>query len=355
MRKNKILFVDDEINIINSIRRVVTEAPFESFFAVGAAEAMAIMKEHRIGVLVTDMRMPDMDGLSLLKFSNQEYPETVRVVLSGYTDASQLLGAINQGEIFRYITKPWGQPEELMKVLEQALSYYNLRQEKRELELSLQQKNAAYVNMLMTMDELFSRKKEDVIQTKALLTSVFSYLEGETGTASRNLSLHLRIIKELSQNYLDTQPGMLEDFFLEDVHTRLEKQLAEHNAGMHYSLELTVEQVKCRGNLKLLVMILLTISKLVHDSGLDRVFKCITSAEKNKNLIRVSHVIEIGYVDGAKVLIDANGVLSYDNLDYYTGLLAQIGKPFGIFVNYSYINQNLSVISVTSQFDCVKP
>lgn len=79
------------------------------------------------------MRMPEMSGLALLKIVKEKYPHIVRLVLSGYTQVTTLLTAINQGEIFRFITKPWKMEQEFKTVLAQAVEYYNLQAERDRL------------------------------------------------------------------------------------------------------------------------------------------------------------------------------------------------------------------------------
>lgn len=125
MEPKKVLFVDDEEMILNSIRRITFRRPFLSRFARSGPEALRLLEaEPDIAVIVTDMRMPEMTGLELLRICKEKYPHTVRVVLSGYSHITTLLTAINQGEIFRYILKPWENEEELMKAVTDALIRY---------------------------------------------------------------------------------------------------------------------------------------------------------------------------------------------------------------------------------------
>lgn len=89
-KKNTVLFVDDEIHILSSIRRATMDESFEALFASSGQEALQIFEKKEISVIVTDMRMPGMDGLALLKIVKEKYPQTVRIVLSGYTQLSQV-------------------------------------------------------------------------------------------------------------------------------------------------------------------------------------------------------------------------------------------------------------------------
>lgn len=125
METKKVLFVDDEERILKSIRRITFQQSFTSLFAPSGPEALKILEENNdVGVLVTDMRMPEMTGLELLRICKDKYPNTVRIVLSGYSHITTLLTAINQGEIFRYILKPWENEDELLKAVSDAFEHH---------------------------------------------------------------------------------------------------------------------------------------------------------------------------------------------------------------------------------------
>lgn len=101
-----ILFVDDEPDTLFAIKRLLRNDRHIMHLAGNGAEALAVMSDTPIDILVTDMRMPEMDGLSLLRQVKERYPDTVRLALSAYLQIGQLLPCINSGEIFRYIIKP---------------------------------------------------------------------------------------------------------------------------------------------------------------------------------------------------------------------------------------------------------
>ena len=128
-----ILFVDDEEKILKSLQRGLLDDPYHCLFATSGKEALETMEKNEVHVICTDMRMPQMDGLELLKIVKKKYPMTVRAVLSGYTQVGMLLTAINQGEIFRFITKPWRLDEDFKSVMNQAVEHYNLHGERNTL------------------------------------------------------------------------------------------------------------------------------------------------------------------------------------------------------------------------------
>ncbi len=118
-----VLFVDDEIRILRSIKRLVFGKEFTSLFANNGSEAIEILAKNEVHVLVTDMRMPGMSGLELLRAVKEDSPHIARIVLSGYTQVTTLLTAINQGEIMRYIIKPWEDEEELLAAIDDGFTY----------------------------------------------------------------------------------------------------------------------------------------------------------------------------------------------------------------------------------------
>ncbi len=135
MEKRTVLFVDDEEKILKSFKRSFMDEPYETIFANSGKEAIEVLKRKETHVLVTDMRMPEMSGLELLKIVREKHPHIIRMILSGYADTDTLLASINQGEIFRFITKPWKSNEELKTIIRQAIEFYDLH---GELEMLMQ-------------------------------------------------------------------------------------------------------------------------------------------------------------------------------------------------------------------------
>lgn len=127
--KNTVLFVDDDQIVLRSIKRGFLDEPYNQLFAKSGREALEILQKERVHVLVTDMCMPEMDGVELLKIVREQYPHIVKIILSGYTDMSVFQEEFNQGEIFKFIRKPWKLEKDFKKVIQQALDHYNLQNE----------------------------------------------------------------------------------------------------------------------------------------------------------------------------------------------------------------------------------
>lgn len=133
--KHPILVVDDEEEILFSLRGLLRQE-FELHTAQSGAEAIDIMRRHVIHVIMTDQRMPQMTGVELLQQARGECPEAVRMVFTGYADIKAVIDAINQGQIFRYLTKPWD-PDELVAALRQGCEEYDRLTARRNLLLDM--------------------------------------------------------------------------------------------------------------------------------------------------------------------------------------------------------------------------
>ncbi|HTU22485.1 MAG TPA: response regulator [Gemmataceae bacterium] len=134
--KHTILLVDDEPEILFSLRGLLRR-DFEIHTAESGTEAMDVLKQHAIHVIMTDQRMPDMTGVQLLHRVAGEYPQAIRIVFTGYADIKAVIDAVNEGHIYRYITKPWD-PDELLGVLRQACVAYDRLVEQQRLLRDLQ-------------------------------------------------------------------------------------------------------------------------------------------------------------------------------------------------------------------------
>ena len=102
-----VLFVDDEINILSSIRRALRREGYRILTATSASEAFSLLAKNQVQVVISDQRMPEMNGTELLVRVKSMYPETVRMVLSGYSEISAVTDAINKGAVYRFMLKPW--------------------------------------------------------------------------------------------------------------------------------------------------------------------------------------------------------------------------------------------------------
>lgn len=128
-----ILCVDDEPNILSALRRLFRSAGFQVRIAVGGAAGLALLETETVDLVISDMRMPEMDGAEFLQQVRQRWPDTVRLLLTGYSEVTSIIGAINRGEIYRYISKPWDD-NDIILIVKQALERKALEEEKKRLE-----------------------------------------------------------------------------------------------------------------------------------------------------------------------------------------------------------------------------
>jgi response regulator RpfG family c-di-GMP phosphodiesterase len=129
-KKVSVLYVDDEENNLISFKATF-RLKYNVFIAIGGEEALEILEKNPIHVIITDQRMPDMSGVEFLEKVLVKYTDPVRVLLTGYTDMSAIVDAVNKGKIFHYLTKPWSE-EELTQTIERA---YEIFQEKEKIKL----------------------------------------------------------------------------------------------------------------------------------------------------------------------------------------------------------------------------
>lgn len=119
----KILCVDDEPNVLSSLRRMISLEGFQVVTAENGQEALAMLAQQTFHVVLSDMKMPGMTGVELLDQVRHQWPHTMRLLLTGNAEVSGAIAAINQGEIYRYLTKPWNDAE-LLGVIHSALDVW---------------------------------------------------------------------------------------------------------------------------------------------------------------------------------------------------------------------------------------
>ena len=135
--KVPVLVVDDEPDNLDAIRFNFGKS-FSLLPAGSGEEALALVKQHDVAVIVTDQRMPRMTGLELLKAAREIRPDAVGIIVTAFTDVDVLIEAINLGRIYRYVTKPWD-AKELRGILTHAIERYQLVRDNRRLTEQLQQ------------------------------------------------------------------------------------------------------------------------------------------------------------------------------------------------------------------------
>ncbi|WP_205548524.1 HD domain-containing phosphohydrolase [Pseudomonas carnis] len=192
--KSAVLLVDDEESILNSLRRLLRGQPYEVVLATSGAQALEIMATRPIDLVMSDARMPGMDGATLLAEVHRLYPATSRILLTGYADLTTIIKAINDGQIHRYISKPWND-EELQLVLQQTLDHQRLERLARDQTEQLKLLNA-------TLEKRVSARTAELQQTADMLDLAYDELKRSyvTGTEVFSLLANLRLPKDKQTN-----------------------------------------------------------------------------------------------------------------------------------------------------------
>lgn len=121
----KLLVVDDELDNLELLHRTFRRS-YRVYRASSGQEALECLEQHgEMAIIISDQRMPKMNGTEFLSLTVNDYPDTIRIVLTGYTDVEDLVDAINSGQVFKYITKPW-KPKELRQVIDEAANTYRI-------------------------------------------------------------------------------------------------------------------------------------------------------------------------------------------------------------------------------------
>lgn len=171
-----LLFVDDEANILSSLKRLFRPLGYRIFTAESGAAGLQLLGQHPIDLIISDMRMPEMNGAQFLEQARQQWPDTIRILLTGYADISSTIAAINKGEIYRYIAKPWDD-NDIALIVKHALERKNLEQEKKRLEALTQRQNEELKDLNANLEARVKARTEELRQAMGFLESAHKRLK----------------------------------------------------------------------------------------------------------------------------------------------------------------------------------
>ncbi len=129
---NAILLVDDEPNVVSSLKRALVDEPYKIHTASSGVEGLSILKENRIKLVISDEKMPGMAGSEFLSAVKKLFPDTIRIILTGHASIQAAMNAVNNGEIYRFFSKPWNEIE-LKLAIRSAIEKYDLEEENKRL------------------------------------------------------------------------------------------------------------------------------------------------------------------------------------------------------------------------------
>ncbi|NRQ42718.1 response regulator [Rheinheimera sp. YQF-2] len=200
-----VLFVDDEQSILKSLQRLFINTEVDLLLADGGIKALELMHTHRVNVIVTDMRMPNMTGAEFLAQAAKLQPDAYRILMTGYADLASTVSAINLGKIHRYIQKPWDN-QELLAAVDEGLALYRLvRQNKiltakvaaqnkqlkemnHSLEEMVHQRTAQLKTTLSKYKELAAQREKEEAATLEVLYNIISSYPPLSGELARKIS-----------------------------------------------------------------------------------------------------------------------------------------------------------------------
>ena len=182
-RRHTILVVDDEPDVVKSVQDLL-RYDYKVLGATRARDAMRLMEENDVHVVMSDQRMPEMSGVEFLGRARTDHPEAIRLLFTGYADIRAVIDAINQGNVYRYITKPWD-PDELQTVIREAVERHDLLVERKRLIAELEQKNAELQQANAALRESDALKTAFIQVTSHELRTPVTLLQGLADLAGR--------------------------------------------------------------------------------------------------------------------------------------------------------------------------
>ena len=182
-----ILCVDDEPNILASLRRLFRRENYKVLCAGSAQAGWAVLEEEHVDIVISDMQMPEVNGTEFLERVRQRWPHTLRLLLTGHADHEATIGAINRGEVYRYITKPWNE-DAMLLVVRDALERQALQREKARLEELTRQQNDQLRELNATLEQRVRDRTAELVSAQKSLQASHERLKTNFLTLIKVLS-----------------------------------------------------------------------------------------------------------------------------------------------------------------------
>ena len=169
--EHTVLCVDDEANILHALKRALRKEGYRLLTAGSGEDALALMAENDIHVVISDQRMPKMSGTEFLARVKDDYPDAIRIILTGYTEVDSITESINRGHIYKFLLKPWND-QNLKLEIRQALDQYNLIEANRTLHRKVIEQNQALKEANENLESQVRERTKDLeIKNHALALS----------------------------------------------------------------------------------------------------------------------------------------------------------------------------------------
>ena len=199
-----VLCVDDEPNILSSLKRLFRPQGYRVHTAESGAQALELLEREHVDLIISDMRMPFMDGSQFLEQVCVKWPQTTRLLMTGYAEIGSAVAAINRGQIYHYVSKPWND-NELLLIVRRALERQGLEEERRRLEALTSRQNDELRSLNTRLEEKVEQRTAELSQAhdklkKNYLTSIkaFSGLIEQRGS---HLVGHARRVADVTRNF----------------------------------------------------------------------------------------------------------------------------------------------------------
>ncbi len=182
MKKYELLFVDDEIANLQKLQRTFMDQDVVHL-AQSGEEALEILRRMPVDAIITDQKMPGMTGIEFLEASQKDYPNLVRIVLTGFTEVDDLIAAINTGKVHKYITKPW-EPDDLRVAVHEALQKMELQRENERLaaELKIANEKLQMENIILRQEAEKEGYPKTIVHGSPEMENILRLLRRVTGT-----------------------------------------------------------------------------------------------------------------------------------------------------------------------------
>jgi len=214
-KKHELLLVDDEIANLQKLQRTFVDQ-YVVHMAQSGEEALKLLRKAPIDAIITDQKMPNMTGIEFLEASQKDYPNLVRIVLTGFTEVEDLIAAINTGKVHKYITKPW-EPEDLRQAVRETLERMELQRENERLaaELKLANERLRTENIILRQEVEKEVHPNNIIHGSSEIENILRLLKRVTGTETTVLIQgETGTGKELIARYIHMESNRHDQIFI---------------------------------------------------------------------------------------------------------------------------------------------
>lgn len=306
-RPIRLLFVDDEENILRALRRLFRGSEYQTFFATSGMEGLQILEQEEIDLIVSDMRMPQMDGAEFLSIAAERWPDIMRILLTGFSDLESTITAVNKGKIFSYCHKPWDDGD-LKTLVNKATQQKRMIEERGQLFEIINQQNEQ-------LKELNNKLEEKVEQRTEQLRKSLKQLENANKVLKKQYTDTIKAFARI----IEMRPG------IKSGHAKYVAEMAYKVAGKLNVQEEDRKHILYAG-------LLLQIGKMgLDDAMLSQPFYSLTKQDRERYL---SHALEgesllnrMAQLKDASVLI-RHQFESFDGCGYPHGLIG-VQIPIG--------------------------